>query len=80
MMDAETVRWGLTGLAGLIMFLWQRTIKSNESEIGSLKIEVQNLKDTRLHKDDFKDFKLELRVQFQDLKDAIKAITPHGNQ
>lgn len=80
MIDAETVRWALTGILGVIMFLWKRTIDDNKLSVAALQLDVQTLKDTRLHKDDFKDFKMELRTQFQDLKDAIKALSTHASE
>lgn len=79
MLDAETVRWVLTGIGGVVMYLWQRSLNTSQKEISDLQVDVQLLKDTRLHKDDFKDFKIELRTQFQDLKEAIKALTPHAS-
>jgi hypothetical protein len=79
MMDAETVRWVLTGLAGIVMWYWKRGIDSNEKAIDLLKAEIQGLKDTRLHKDDFRDFKNELRLQFEDLKAAIRDSKFHAS-
>jgi hypothetical protein len=70
--DAETVRWIIMGLMGAVMWFWRRSIDESEKQITLLKAEIQVLKDTRLHKDDFREFKVELRSQFEELKLAIK--------
>lgn len=54
------------------MWFWKRGMDENRAEITVLHTEIQSLKDTRLHKDDFREFKLELRQQFEDLKIAIR--------
>lgn len=37
-----------------------------------LQVEIQNVKNEYLHKNDFKEFKVELRAMFEELKRDIK--------
>ncbi len=62
------------GGGALIMWFLKRTITASEHSIELLQRDVQHLRDTRLHKDDFKEFKLELRSQFDEIKQAIRDI------
>jgi hypothetical protein len=78
-MDAEAVRWALTGLMGLIMWFWKRNMDEVDKEMALLKVDLQHLRDTRVHKDDLREFKHELRMQFDEVKAAIKDLK-HGNQ
>jgi nicotinic acid phosphoribosyltransferase len=71
-MDAETVRWVITALFGAIMWFWKRGIDETAKNMAVMHTEIQLLKDTRLHKDDFREFKVELRAQFEELKTAIR--------
>ncbi len=64
----------IAGGGALIMWFLKRTITANEHSIELLQRDVQHLRDTRLHKDDFKEFKLELRSQFDEIKQAIRDI------
>lgn len=78
-MDAETVRWFLTGVFGLVMYLIKRTVDSNERRVEGLEKELQDVKMNYLHKNDFKEFKLELREMFSDLKKDISELKfTHG--
>ncbi len=59
-------------LAGVAMWFMKRTIDSQEQRISSLeKIQVE-IKTDYLHKNEFKDFKLELREMFNEIKQDIK--------
>ena len=78
-MDSETIRWIFTGLMGVIMWFWKHNIDGNTTAVAMLKAEIQHLKDTRLHKDDFREFKHELRAQFEEIKIALKELKHSGN-
>lgn len=76
----EPVHWvylGVSGALGVIMWFLKRTITINEAAIDHLKDEVAEVKLNYLRKDDFKDFKQELRLQFDEIKSMIRDIK-HG--
>lgn len=77
-MDSETLHWIVTGLLGIIVGLFKYTAAQFQKEVDTLKTEVKVLQETRLHKDDFREFKLELRAQFDEIKQAIRDLKPNG--
>lgn len=77
--DAETVRWALTGLLGLIMWFGKQTLDDIKHEIVLLKEEDQSFKQNYIHKDNFKEFKEELRAMFAEMKSDIKEIARNGS-
>lgn len=77
-MDAEVVRWMLTALMGIVIWFGKRMIDSNERRIEFLETDNQNIKQNYIHKEDFKDFKVELRAMFDDIKQNIKDLKFHA--
>lgn len=75
MMDAETVRWILTGLMGLVLWFGKRTIDNNEHRITDLETDRHNY----IHKDSFKEFKEELRSLLSEIKQDIKDMKSNGS-
>lgn len=76
----EPLEWaffGVTTGAGIIMWFLKRTITVNETNIENMRRELAEVKLTYLRKDDFKDFKQELRNQFDEIKEMIRDIK-HG--
>jgi len=74
MIESEVIKWVvMAGLGGLVWFL-KRTIDYNDTEVKSLQHEVQLIKEQYLHKNDFKDFKVELRGMFEELRMDIRSI------
>ncbi len=51
-----------------------QTIKDHKIAYTALQVDIQNIKNEYLHKNDFKDFKIELRSMFDDLKKDIKEL------
>ncbi len=70
----ELIRWGIMGFGALLMYLFKRTVDQNDVAVEKLKIELQDVKLKYLHRDDFKEFKSELRGLFEDLKKDIKEL------
>lgn len=76
----ETMEWAYLGVStalGIIMWFLKRTITVNETNIENMRRELAEVKLTYLRKDDFKDFKQELRNQFDEVKEMIRDIK-HG--
>ncbi len=70
----EFLSLAVGALAGLAMWLMQRTIEQQDGRIKKLEEEQVVIKTDYLHKNDFKDFKLELREMFQEIKSDIKEL------
>lgn len=80
-MEFELLKW--IGLAGLSVFtyLLKRGVDQMDTALRDLRLshatlqaDVQNIKNEYLHKNDFRDFKVELRSMFDDLKKDIKEL------
>lgn len=70
--------WKLLTLAlgGLIWFM-KKTIDTAQEKISALEQGQQDIKDKYLHKDDFREFKSELRGMFEEIKSDIKQLRRH---
>ncbi len=79
MMDAEVLRWVITVCLGVLAWFGKKAISDMEHSVDLLKTDIQSLKDTRLHKDDFREFKLELRANFDEIKQAIRDLKTNAN-
>ena len=66
---------------GIMGFLMKRSIEENDHKIEKLTrnqeqtvIDLQNMKQNYLHKDDFKEFKIELRQMVEEIRTDIRAL------
>lgn len=74
MSEIELAKWIImTALAGIIYFM-KKTQDTNEKRIEELEDSHQRMKGDYLHKDDFKEFKLELRGMFDELRKDIRSL------
>ena len=78
MTEAEILKWLIMLCLGGFVWFVKRTVSNAEDDIKSLKTELQTVKEKYLHKDDFRDFKLELRTMFEEIKNDIKSLRKHG--
>lgn len=77
MFDPEILKWlFMAGLSGLVWFM-KRTLTATEESIEKLKADIVLIKDKYLHKDDFREFKTELRGMFEEIRKDIKEIRRH---
>lgn len=53
-------------------------LKDHKIAHATLSTDVQNIKNEYLHKNDFRDFKIELRAMFDELKSDIKGLRHNG--
>lgn len=74
MAELEFVKWGIFSLMGLAVWFMKRTLDSNEQKIKLLEDTVHTIKTEYLHKNDFKEFKLELRGMFEEIKQDIRLL------
>lgn len=71
-MELEALKWVALGLLSTVVYFLKRTIDGYESRIKNVEDEQKKIPGTYLHRDDFKEFKLELRSMFDELKLDIK--------
>lgn len=76
-MEAEVIKWAILAALGGVSWLMKRTIDQNDQEVKNLKQTVQQIKEQYLHKDDFKEFKTELRGMFEELRTDIRSLQKH---
>lgn len=71
-MEAEVIKWIILAALGGVSWFMKRTLDLKDQEIKDLQRNVQDIKEKYLHKDDFKDFKTELRGWFEEIKTDIR--------
>lgn len=77
MLETELIKWALfAALGGFVWFL-KRTVDSYEQRITRVETEMNQVKANYLHKDDFKEFKIELKSMFEEIKSDIKSLRDH---
>ncbi len=93
-MEAQYLQFIITGLLGLAAFFLKKTLDDTQAQIKELKVqhlatqlELQTVKQQYLHRDDFREFKQELRGMFEALREDLRVMqsnncpinTPHKN-
>jgi len=78
MNELEVIRWLLTLTLGGLVWFMKRTLDTAEKNITDLQHGQQEIKEKYLHKDDFREFKQELRGMFEEIKTDIKQLRKHG--
>lgn len=68
-------------VAAFVIYLLKRQVDQIDRQLIEhrakcelIQVEIQNVKNDYLHKNDFKDFKAELRAMFDELKSDIKGL------
>jgi len=74
MSEVEWIKWALMAILGGFTYMLKRELTSKDIELQRIKDDIQYLKDNKVHKDDLREFKVELRVMFDELKQDIRAI------
>lgn len=72
--EVEFIKWAILAILGGFVWFLKRTITDNEAEISRLNAEVNDIKLNYLHRNDFREFKEELRQMFDRLREDIKEI------
>ena len=72
--EVEFIKWAILAILGGFVWFLKRTITDNEAEISRLNTEVNDIKLNYLHRNDFREFKEELRQMFDRLREDIKEI------
>lgn len=76
-MEKEVIQWLVFAAFGGVTWFMKRDIDQKDKEVKELKQTVQQIKEQYLHKDDFKDFKNELRGMFDELRLDIRSLQKH---
>jgi len=74
MSEIEFVKWAMLALLSLGGFFMKRTLDKIEKNQEDMSRDLQKVKDEYLHKTDFKDFKLELRSMFEEIRADIRGL------
>jgi hypothetical protein len=73
-MDTSLVQNAVMILLGVLGWFMKRTIDAQEKRIEKLEKENVDIRKEYLHKDDFKEFKTELRGMFEEIKSDIRVL------
>lgn len=76
MAEIDIIKWVVFSLMGLAVWFMKRTIDGYEARIHAVELEQQLIKSNYLHKDDFKEFKVELRGMFEEIRKDLRKLNP----
>jgi len=73
-MEPVTALWVANGALVIVAFFLKRTLDSNDDKVKDLEKDIAEIRRDYLHRDDFKEFKLELRSMFDEIKADIREL------
>jgi len=74
MTEMQFVNWAILAAFGIAGFFMKRTIDSVEKRLEDMKKENIHIRQNYLLKEDFREFKTELRGMFEEIKTDIKSL------
>lgn len=74
MSELEFIKWAVLALISIGGWFMKRTIDKAENRIDTLEKANQSIREEYLHKNDFREFKSELRSMFEEIKVDLKAL------
>jgi hypothetical protein len=77
MTDLEIIKWIAVGLMSLGVWFMKRTLDRVEDDVDTCKKDIQKIREDYLHKNEFKEFKSELKDMFEVIRADIRAINKH---
>ena len=75
MAEIEILKWVVFAVFGGFTWFLKRTLDSAEARIKSLEMDLALVKNDYLHKNDFREFKIELRAMFEEIRTDIRELT-----
>ena len=78
-MEAELLKWVVFGIMGVSIWFMKRTIDGYDTRLKEQQKEIAEIRRDYLHRDDFKEFKMELWNMFNEIKQDIKDIKNEKN-
>jgi hypothetical protein len=79
-MELEVLKWVVMLLLGVGGWFMRNMVSNTQEEIKHIKQDIDRLKQEKLSKDDFKEFKVELREMFNEIKTDIRDLKSNGAQ
>jgi hypothetical protein len=81
MFELEIVKWIVFGGLSIVVWFLKMNITETKEKLQTLtvqkddiKAELAHVKLNYLHRDDFKEFKIELRSMFEEIREDVKAL------
>lgn len=74
MSEIEVAKWVVMTAMGLAVWFMKRTLDRIEKTNDQHATDIQKIKEEYLHKNDFKEFKLELRSMFEEIRKDIREL------
>ncbi len=74
MTEFVTTQWLALGAVSIVMWFLKRTLDKAEDRIKAAEESIQSIKIEYLHKNEFKDFKAELRGMFEEIRTDIRSL------
>ena len=81
MTELEVIKWVVLAVMGLAVWFFKRNLETVDrrmeainTELQASKTDIQHVKRDYLHRDDFKEFKIELRAMFEEIKRDLKDV------
>jgi hypothetical protein len=74
MAELEIIRWILYAIGGGFIWFIQRNLNQTEARLTKLDAELSLVRSQYLHKDDFREFKTELKSMFEEIRADIRQI------
>ena len=78
MSELELVKWAVLGIFGFFGWMVKSRVESVENRMSKQEGELASVKASYLHKDDFREFKAELKGMFEDLKRDLRELKEHN--
>lgn len=73
-MEVEALKWAAMALLSVVVYFLKRTLDTVEKRLDKVETEQAEIPKSYLHRDDFKEFKIELRTMFDEIKMDIKEL------
>jgi len=74
MTEFVTTQWLALGAVSIVIWFMKRTIDRAEDRIKQTEDDIQAIKLDYLHKNEFKEFKIEIRSMFEEIKTDIRSL------
>jgi len=76
MTESQILQWFVFGLMGVAVWFMKNNIMESKDRLTKLESELSSVKQNYLPRDDFKEFKVELRGMFEEIRKDIRSIKP----
>lgn len=73
-MELEILKWVVITIMGFSVWFLKRTISDYDERLRQTERDIAEIRRDYLHRDDFKEFKLELRSMFDEIKADIREL------